>query len=571
MYGYYTNELSKGSNLNIILTCDYCQIEYTSSIKRRNKNNNIVDKDACFKCRYKKRDDIGLKKYGVANPFERKEIKDKIKNKNLIKYGVNSFTETEEFKQKTKRTNLKKYGHENAMSNTDIQDRQKQAIIDKYGVDNISKVDSVQKQKQLTCETKYGTKQFLQSKYAREKIASTNVQKYGSPNVFANEDIKEKIVSTNIKNLGVQYPMQNEAVKEKSVKTNLNKYGVSNPACLPEIKSKIKQSNIDRYGVEFPTQNQDIKNKIRSTAIKNGTIKTFSGKTMKELSEEFKQAYSTFAFRVRKYGIDIALITQSSINSLESAIKLILDSNNIDYIHHGHVNGRYTDFLLEDNKLVIETDGLYWHSDQIIKDKNYHSIKQEVYSKAGYRSLFFRENEINNQISIVKSIILNACNKSSKIYARKCTVQMVDKTIGKRFFEDNHLMGKGAGYIYGLYHDKDLVSCIQIKRVKDNNYEISRFCNSLNTSVIGGFSKLLKFAENNLTIKSLTTFIDCRYGFGDYLTQFGFIKQNKYLSFKWVGDRKVFNRMKYRGNSGYEHGLAKIYDCGQLKYVKLYD
>jgi hypothetical protein len=68
------------------------------------------------------------------------------------------------------------------------------------------------------------------------------------------------------------------------------------------------------------------------------------------------------------------------------------------------------------------------------------------------------------------------------------------------------------------------------------------------------------------------TYIDMRYGAGNYLSDFGFQEQKTFLSFKWTGDKmQVFNRMKYKNNTGYDVGLARIYDCGQKKFIKVYN
>jgi hypothetical protein len=66
------------------------------------------------------------------------------------------------------------------------------------------------------------------------------------------------------------------------------------------------------------------------------------------------------------------------------------------------------------------------------------------------------------------------------------------------------------------------------------------------------------------------TFIDLRYGDGDYLQSFGFKELSCHTSFQWTDGLDTFHRMKFKGNSGYEAGLFKIWDCGQRKMVKTY-
>lgn len=69
------------------------------------------------------------------------------------------------------------------------------------------------------------------------------------------------------------------------------------------------------------------------------------------------------------------------------------------------------------------------------------------------------------------------------------------------------------------------------------------------------------------TLFSITTFVDQRYGTGDYLLNLGFSFKGMHTSFRWTDCKNTFHRMNFRGNSGYNKGLHKIWDCGQSKWV----
>jgi hypothetical protein len=210
---------------------------------------------------------------------------------------------------------------------------------------------------------------------------------------------------------------------------------------------------------------------------------------------------------------------------------------------------------------VIECDGLYWHSDAVIAEKDYHKQRRQYYIDNGYQPLFFREDEINMKPKIVESIILNKLNKSQKIWARKCNIVEIDKNCAREFFNNNHLMGYGSGQSIGLLYQDKLVAAMQFFKRNDIT-EISRFCTIIQHSVVGGFSKLLCVLS-----KPLSTFIDLRYGSGNYLDNLGFKRISDYTSFKWTYGGKTHHRMQFLGNSGYKHGMYKIWDCGQSKYL----
>lgn len=131
-------------------------------------------------------------------------------------------------------------------------------------------------------------------------------------------------------------------------------------------------------------------------------------------------------------------------------------------------------------------------------------------------------------------------------------------------------MGRGQGINYGLFFKEELVAILQIKLKNEDIYEISRFASKLDTTVVGGFSRLLSFFEKTVKPNKLINFVDLRYGGGAFLVKLGFIREKSYISFKWCKNHKTFHRMKFPSNSGYEHGYAKIWDCGQAKFVKTY-
>ena len=98
--------------------------------------------------------------------------------------------------------------------------------------------------------------------------------------------------------------------------------------------------------------------------------------------------------------------------------------------------------------------------------------------------------------------------------------------------------------------------------------DISRFCSSPGVTVVGGFSKLIKHVTEEMKPNSIQNFIDLRYGSGSYLRGMGWKSHRTYLSFRWTDCRgNTFHRMRYPGKTGYEHGLLKIWDCGQAKWT----
>ena len=158
----------------------------------------------------------------------------------------------------------------------------------------------------------------------------------------------------------------------------------------------------------------------------------------------------------------------------------------------------------------------------------------------------------------------------TRFYARKCDIVEVDRAVGKEFLKENHLMGNGRGDYLGLEHEGNLVTVLQFRRKNGQEYEISRFCHKLEHTVVGGYTRLINEAVRKFSPTKLITFVDLRYGSGEYLNDLGFTLETCYPSFCWVNvsSLECFARMQFPGNSGYDAKLYKLWDCGQAKYVK---
>lgn len=554
-YGYRTSDLSIGSSRKIIVTCDYCQEDLEKPYKMRLNQNKELDRDCCQKCKFKKREELSLLKHGVKNSAQRKDVKEKLSHYNI-----------EDYKEQILLLLDTNFSISNISKKIGIPVTSLNRYLKSIGIDTKGEL---QQKKEKTLEEKYGKN--YQEKMLTKRI-ETNTQKFGCSNPFANQDIKVKIIETMKMKYGTEHHMQNPDKIQQVKETNLDKYGVANVSQVPEFKDKMKNTNLIKYGYEYATQNLDIKNKIVNTMVLNGNARLFEGNNASFWAEKTGYCLSRFNQLIKDYGFEHAknMYRTDSYTSLELRFKSFLDEHHIVYKNHQRVNtdnnNKYyiPDFII--NNLFIEIDGLYWHSDNC-RENNYHINKKTAYESIGYDSLFFREDEIRDKFDIVKSIVLNKLGKSEKLYARNCILDTIDNKTSDSFFEANHLMGKGRGVTYVLKNNDVIVSAIRIKRLKNKDYEISRFCNKVGHSVIGGFSKLLKHSLTETKPDQLITFIDKRYGKGQYLTDLGFEYVHTYPSFRWTDGSSVFHRLKFSGNTGYDNGLFKIWDCGQAKWI----
>lgn len=241
--------------------------------------------------------------------------------------------------------------------------------------------------------------------------------------------------------------------------------------------------------------------------------------------------------------------------------------------------------------IAIEYDGLYWHNEKNV-DRNYHLLKTEMCEKQGIQLIHIFEDEWMQNQELIKSRLKSLFGIiENKIFARKCTICSVSFIDSKNFLEKNHIQGNCTSkYRYGLYYNDELVSLMTFgakrknlgSKSEEDSYELLRFCNKLNTTVIGGASKLLKYFIKTHNPKEIISYCDRRWSQGGMYEKLGFkldhVSQPNYY---YVINGKRENRFKYRKSELIKQGFDKdkseheimlerkiyrIYDCGTKVY-----
>ena len=272
----------------------------------------------------------------------------------------------------------------------------------------------------------------------------------------------------------------------------------------------------------------------------------------------------------------------------------ILGKNNIKQrVRNILSENKELDIYIPSKNIAIEYDGLIWHSEKFNRDKNYHLKKTNECKNKGIRLIHIFEDEWLEHSDIIKSMLKNILEYTEiRIFARKCVVKDVSTNEAMQFLDKNHIQGKcKAKYYYGLFYNDELVSLMtfgytrqQRKYNKDynNTYELLRFCNKLNTNVIGGASKLLKHFIDDIKPNEIITYADKRWSIGNLYETLGFVHtHDSRPNYFYTFGQKRENRFKYRKGQlikqGFdkekseheimlERGIYRIYDCGTMVY-----
>jgi hypothetical protein len=245
------------------------------------------------------------------------------------------------------------------------------------------------------------------------------------------------------------------------------------------------------------------------------------------------------------------------------------------------------DIYLPDYKLAIEMNGNYWHS-ELYKDKKYHLDKTNKCNELGIELLHIFQDDWLYKQDIIKSIIKNKINKiDNRIYARKCSIKEVSVGDTRLFLNDNHIQGfSSSKYKIGLYDGDKLVSLMTFGYRMTNSkkeFELIRFCNSLNTNVIGGASKLFKYFINNYEFESIISYADVSMFTGSLYKTLNFEYSHRSKpNYFWVVDGVRKHRFNYNKKKlikeGFDsnkteieimhsQGYYRIWGCGQDKYI----
>ena len=378
--------------------------------------------------------------------------------------------------------------------------------------------------------------------------------------------------SCSLKSKGI---MPSQECVENALKANLGRVQTE------EEKAKRAETNMERFGAKSYLQS----NAYRSNMIQSGVIQNIHGKTPMSWAKDNgippTAIYKWLSLNPNPTSKEITLFCQkytTSISSIENRIQNYLNLELWNKSFSSEMRYR-PDFKLTDY-IALNVDGLYWHSAAINKDKFYHFNMRKEYEKNNLRVFQFRADEVWNKINIIKSMVDNSLGLvNNKIGARKTKIRKVKYDEAFNFLEENHLKGYIKSSCIGLYYNEELISLMSYKVQRKKGFiKIDRFCSKAGFSVMGGFSKLLKYIESLTENLPIHYWVDLRYGTGTFMLDHGFKLEKETLGWEWTDFKNTYNRLRCRANmdkrglseSEYaaELGWVRIYDAGQRLFIK---
>jgi G:T-mismatch repair DNA endonuclease (very short patch repair protein) len=255
------------------------------------------------------------------------------------------------------------------------------------------------------------------------------------------------------------------------------------------------------------------------------------------------------------------------------------------------LKGKELDILVPEKNVAIEYNGVFWHTEKGGKDKDYHRDKWLAAKNAGIQLVQIWEDEWNKNPEQIKRMVAHKLGMTteSKVFARKTIISEVTKQVAENFLDEHHVQGWAAGsYYYGLFKKNDpqsLVALLVLRTEKGNGLNIIRYATSAN--VVGGFTKLLAYAERTLLPDFIITFSDHCVSDGGLYANNGFIADKELKpDYRYVINAERKHKFGYRikrfkddpslvwidGLTEREladlNGLDRIWDAGKTRWLK---
>jgi hypothetical protein len=476
---------------------------------------------------------------------------------NLERFGEISYAKTEEFKISVS----SKWNEEKKRL---YNQKRKITSITRYGVEHYSKTDKYLEARIDTCQDIYGVDNTFQLK-DRVQAGQKSVLD-GNISWMQTERGKDFFVHNN--------PMSNPVIVTKS---RINRYMKNLNLVRSDFLDSIVNNDIEKF---------------------SGIIDELFEKHNKEridVANELKISYSTLCRYIRDFNLQDRYISPRGAPSVsEREIYNFIKSHFPNAIQSNRTilkNNRELDIYISDKNFAVEYDSLYYHSEYSgMKGSEYHLSKTNQCESVGIQLLHIFDVEWNDPLkqNIIKSIIKNKLGITEcRIFARKCSVIEISAKQASEFLNANHLSGfRGAKIHKGLVFNNELISVMSIGEEnysKNNHYEITRFASKLNTSVIGGMTKLFKSFELN---KPVITYADRRYSSVLNSSYSGMFNSMTTTPPSWWGFHKseyiLNHRLSYTKNKlkakfEYDYnldsfdnmvanGYDRIWDCGNIKF-----
>lgn len=257
------------------------------------------------------------------------------------------------------------------------------------------------------------------------------------------------------------------------------------------------------------------------------------------------------------------------------------------------LSGLEIDLYMDEQKVGIECNGVWFHSTRYSDDSARHLRKHLAADREGVRLIQVFEDEWMFRRSAVENLLAASVGKAERTYARDCTVCKTTVAAVTDFLEAHHIQGAPrGGSAYTLQKNGELVACMVFAGITsergaaDAGWELIRYASK--GTVVGGASRLFRAFSTEVCPSRVISYSDRRLFSGGMYQVLGFKKvhdtrpnytvldgkrRRHKANYKKANLVRRFGLEAVAGKSEREvceaNNLYRVYDCGLTKWELL--
>lgn len=500
------------------------------------------------------------------------DVKTKIESNSMLKYGTRRPQQSNDYKKNLSiKLNSLSKDHWNKAN-----EKRENTCKTKYGVTNVSQVDEIHK-KAVNSLLSFSDEKRSE---VNAKILNTKISKYGKDNI-SNQIKRKETLKTRSKEI------QSE-ISIKTKNTLIKKYGITCGCHTEEGRNNAKKSYMQKT-FESLKLNDFVTPMFKFTDLDFHTYRNV------KLKWKCKKCGNIFKSKIFEHQSHIArclkcfpLHPQTSKAEMEivNYIKTFYNDE-IKQNTRSIIKPHELDIYIPDKNLAIELDGVYWHSEEMGTDSNYHINKTIDCMNKNIRLIHIFDKEWNNKTDIIKSKISSIFNVNPiSLNDKSCIIKEIPYNIKSDFLITNHLYGDCKSNLnLGLYLNNELISCISMSNTQSNFHEwnIDRFCNKLNYNIINSLEIILNHFKTIYNPNKITVYVDRKWNDDEIYIKNNFklyktlepdywywnYKKNGYLEprINYTNSHMksilpIYNDQMSEHENMKNNGYMRIFDCG---------
>lgn len=205
---------------------------------------------------------------------------------------------------------------------------------------------------------------------------------------------------------------------------------------------------------------------------------------------------------------------------------------------------KYDDWELRNNTPIISPFDFYFSPKHklyihlVELDERLAKIKPEFFQEISLycfenniKLIHLREEQWMEKPEFLKHRFYTVFESNAKIHARQCKIRRIDKFEYDEFLNQHHLLQTAkTKFKYGLFKKEELFAVMGVSggrwMTKEDDlrrsFEIIRFATKTNTTVVGGFSKLLRYIEEDIEVQEWMSYFDLDWIVSNVYAKMGF-------------------------------------------------